>query len=341
MQNELLSGRYYLPSDALARRRVESTLALKLESRGYQEILLPVLVGMGLGNLDGDPEYQRTSYAVLTREGNLMTLRSDFTMPVAALAARHLLPSEEPVRLYYSGSVFRAQKPGSGKQEEWRQVGAELIGTASTRDADVELLAMAAEGLLSLGLRDFCIGLSDAGLLSAILDAAGASGEGRRIIWEALAARDYVAYGQLVQDLGTAGGAAADATADTASARRLLGSLPGKVGGVEVLSDLEGAGLASAAAGLASALKALADRGLETYFKLDLGIAREFQYYTGIVFEGYAVGSADAVIGGGRYDGLLERFGRSAPAAGFAIDVDSVVAAASMVSNSTNKEASL
>ena len=333
MQNELLSGRYYLPSDALARRRVEGTLALTLESRGYKEIILPVLVGMGLGNLDGDPECQRTSYAVLTREGNLLTLRSDFTMPVAALASRHLLPSEEPVRLYYSGSVFRAQKPGSGKQEEWRQVGAELIGTANTRDADVELLAMAAEGLLSLGLRGFCIGLSDAGLLSAILDAAGARGEVRRRMWEALATRDYVAYGQLVQSLDESGSAA--------RSRDLLMRLPNMRGGVEMLSELEGAGVAPAAAGVTSVLRALAERGLERYFKLDLGIAREFQYYTGIVFEGYAVGSADAVIGGGRYDSLLEQFGQSAPAAGFAIDVDSVVAAGSMVSSSTHKEASL
>ena len=343
MDNLHLSGRYYLPADALVRRRIESGLSRTFETRGYHEIIPPMLVGLGLaqfgpdgpGNSGGmnsscgseaagcaehsghDLEGECTSYVVLTRDGNLLTLCSDLTTPVAALAARHLLSADGPTRLYYSGTVFRAQKPGSGKPEERRQVGAELIGEGATGvQADAEILSMAAEGLISIGLHDFCIGLNDAGLLSAILDAAGARGDTRQRIRSALAARDYVLYGELVSSLN---GAAAGID--------LLNRLPHLHARAEVLEALRTPGVYEAAEGLGQTLDALDNRGLGRYFRLDLAITRRFRYYTGIVFEGYAPGCGNAVIGGGRYDNLLAYFGASAPAAGFAVDVDSVASA--------------
>ena len=343
MDNLHLSGRYYLPADVLVRRRIENGLSRTFETRGYHEIIPPMLVGLGLaqfgpdgpGNSGGmnsscgseaagcaehsghDLEGECTSYVVLTRDGNLLTLCSDLTTPVAALAARHLLSADGPTRLYYSGTVFRAQKPGSGKPEERRQVGAELIGEGATGvQADAEILSMAAEGLISIGLHDFCIGLNDAGLLSAILDAAGARGDTRQRIRSALAARDYVLYGELVSSLN---GAAAGID--------LLNRLPHLHARAEVLEALRTPGVYEAAEGLGQTLDALDNRGLGRYFRLDLAITRRFRYYTGIVFEGYAPGCGNAVIGGGRYDNLLAYFGASAPAAGFAVDVDSVASA--------------
>ena len=350
MDNQLLSGRYYLPAEALARRSIETGLSRTFEARGYSEIIPPMLVGLGLAQLGPDgqgslggtdslcdlnnagtgcagPSDQHlqgacTSYVILTRDGNLLTLRSDLTTPVAALAARHLLSPDEPTRLYYSGTVFRAQKPGSGKPLERRQVGAELIGHGATGvQADAEILSMAAEGLISIRLRDFCIGLSDAGLLSAILDAAGAQGDAGERIRSALAARDYVLYGELVSSLDGAARCHEPRCAD------LLKRLPHLHDRAEVLQALQTAGVCEAAAGLIQTLDALANRGLGRYFRLDLAITRRFRYYTGVVFEGYAPGCGNAVIGGGRYDNLLAHFGASAPAAGFAVDIDSVASA--------------
>jgi ATP phosphoribosyltransferase regulatory subunit len=55
---------------------------------------------------------------------------------------------------------------------------------------------------------------------------------------------------------------------------------------------------------------------------IDVGEARELGYYTGITFAGYAPGAGAAVASGGRYDGMLARFGRPDPAIGFAIDLE-------------------
>ena len=367
MDNLFLSGRYYLPADALVRRRIESSLSRTFETRGYHEIIPPMLVGLGLAQLGldsrggpccsdgpdgsgctGHPDRHLegacTSYVVLTRDGNLLTLRSDLTAPVAALAARHLLSPDKPTRLYYSGSVFRAQKPGSGRPEERRQVGAELIGTDATGvQADAEILSMAVEGLINAGLRDFCIGLNDAGLLSAILDAAGAQGGMKERLSSALAARDYVLYGELVSSLE---GAAVHNQPDRGREHDvhiidLLKHLPDVHTGPEVLEGLRAAGIRDAASSLVRTIEVLTDRGLGSYFRLDLAIAREFHYYTGVVFEGYAPGCGNAVIGGGRYDNLLAQFGSSAPAAGFAVDVDSVASALEALEASRAPEGSV
>jgi len=362
MDNLHLSGRYYLPADVLVRRRIENGLSRTFETRGYYEIIPPMLVGLGmaqfgpdgLGNSGGissscgskaagcaehsghDLEDECTSYVVLTRDGHLLTLCSDLTTPVAALAARHLLSANGPTRLYYSGTVFRAQKPGSGKPEERRQVGAELIGESATGvQVDAEILSMAAEGLINIGLHDFCIGLNDAGLLSAILEAAGAQGDTEQRIRSALAVRDYVLYGELVSSLDAAPtrcqpGYVRSDTDDRGRRERcvdLLRRLPHLHAGSEIQEALRTAGVGEAAEGLVQTLEALDNRGLSKYFRLDLAITRRFRYYTGIVFEGYAPGCGNAVIGGGRYDNLLAYFGASAPAAGFAVDVDSVASA--------------
>ena len=175
---------------------------------------------------------------------------------------------------------------------------------------------MAAEGLINIGLRDFCIGLSDAKLLAAILDAAGAQGDTGERIRSALAARDYVLYGELVSSLDGA-----------AVSVELLRRLPHLHARAEVLEALRTADVCEAGGGLVQTLDALDNRGLGRYFRLDLAITRRFRYYTGVVFEGYAPGCGNAVIGGGRYDNLLAYFGTSAPAAGFAVDVDSVASA--------------
>ena len=127
---------------------------------------------------------------------------------------------------------------------------------------------------------------------------------------------DAYLYGELVSSLN---GAAAGID--------LLNRLPHLHARAEVLEALRTPGVYEAAEGLGQTLDALDNRGLGRYFRLDLAITRRFRYYTGIVFEGYAPGCGNAVIGGGRYDNLLAYFGASAPAAGFAVDVDSVASA--------------
>lgn len=69
--------------------------------------------------------------------------------------------------------------------------------------------------------------------------------------------------------------------------------------------------------------------GKEQYVSFDLGMLNKHNYYTGIIFKGYTYGTGDAVLKGGRYDNLIEQFGKKAPSVGFAIVLDELMMALS------------
>ena len=71
----------------------------------------------------------------------------------------------------------------------------------------------------------------------------------------------------------------------------------------------------------------LCEYGVEKYVSFDLGMLSKYNYYTGIIFKGYTYGVGDAIVKGGRYDNLLRQFGKNAPAIGFMIVVDDLLAA--------------
>ena len=72
---------------------------------------------------------------------------------------------------------------------------------------------------------------------------------------------------------------------------------------------------------------ALTSYGYEKYVSFDLSMINRFNYYTGIVFRGYTYGTGDAIVKGGRYNNLMEKFGKKAPSVGFAIYVDDLMSA--------------
>ena len=69
--------------------------------------------------------------------------------------------------------------------------------------------------------------------------------------------------------------------------------------------------------------------GLGDYVSYDLGMLSKYSYYTGIIFKAYTYGTGEYIVTGGRYDRLLEQFGKKAPAVGFAIVVDQLMLALS------------
>ena len=69
--------------------------------------------------------------------------------------------------------------------------------------------------------------------------------------------------------------------------------------------------------------------GVEEYVSFDLGMLSNYNYYTGVIFKAYTYGVGDAVVKGGRYDNLLNKFGKEASAIGFVIVVDDIMEALS------------
>ena len=105
--------------------------------------------------------------------------------------------------------------------------------------------------------------------------------------------------------------------------------LPELIGGVEVLREAKKVALNSQAIEAVKRLDALYELlvayGVEKYITFDLSMSGTYGYYTGIIFRGYTYGTGDAIVKGGRYDRLLEKFGKSSPSIGFVIVVDELM----------------
>jgi ATP phosphoribosyltransferase regulatory subunit len=188
------------------------------------------------------------------------------------------------------------------------QAGIELIG-APAPQGTAEALGVLCAALDAVGLEGYRIGLGDASLFPSLMASLGVPEDGRGGLLGALARRDFVA---LEQDLA--------ALELSAQARKRLLEVPQRRGGPEVLEAPTG--VAADAAVNMRQVHELLEPSVAERVIFDLGLVRSIGYYTGAVFEVYDPALGAPIGGGGRYDELLGRFGRSLPAVGFALGVE-------------------
>jgi len=186
----------------------------------------------------------------------------------------------------------------------------ELVGLAGP-EADAEIINLLAAALRASGLRGFRIGVADVSLTGAVLDGLGVAADARRRLSAAAGARDLVAWRR-----------EAEALPLEASRRELLAGLPAMRGGAEVPRAIAAAvpEAADAAARMGRMLELVDLPDGEVL--VDLGILRDWPYYSGLVLEAYAPGTGAPVAQGGRYDTLGGRFGVPRPAVGFSVELD-------------------
>lgn len=296
------------------RRQVQSKLTGLFKRRGYSEIITPEVEFYDLFLQSGNPLPQESMVKLIDRSGKILVMRPDCTAPIARVAATKLRHVPLPQRLYYNQTVFRSGTAHSGASQEIAQCGVELIG-AGGQKADVEVLTMAVDSLTAAGLTSFHIEIGHAGLFYTLTRELGApDGEVERMRFY-LEQKNFAKLDELLCPYQNAPGY---------QALRRLAYL---FGGPEVLDEAKS--LCGAAAlpilnSLSDLFHQLERAGCGAFIRFDLGLAHQLDYYTGVVFRGYAEGAGCEVLSGGRYDRLLESFGRAAPATGFAIDVDEV-----------------
>jgi ATP phosphoribosyltransferase regulatory subunit len=301
---EIPSGvQCFLGDEARLRREIERVAVEVFRGWSYDEIVLPLFDfddvftrGGGVSPADG-------VYRFIGRDGEVMALRADFTALVAKVVVSRLSRRELPLRLFYSGEVLRYQPPRAGRREELFQVGLEHLGAGGVQ-ADAEVILVAREALSKLGIDDAIFTLGHVGFALDLL--AGVEDSEKRVIaLEALRRRDRDGVRRIV------GNASLDLT-----------ELSGGAEVIERARDAVGSG--DALARLESIVSELGALGLGGQIRLDLSEVRDFDYYTGLVFEIHAQGSGLELGGGGRYDSLLGRFGREMPAVGFYLSLDRV-----------------
>ena len=303
-------GALDLTGDAARRRRALQRAAVTvLERAGYEELLPPTFEYEDTFLRAGGSGVAERLLRFPDRDGRILALRYDFTSSIARNAATTFAGARLPMRLSYSGRVYRQEPERGGRPRETLQVGAELLGEASL-EADVEIVRLTIELIRAAGLGDFQVNLGHVGVLAPGLAALEESVRVQVRRWI-----DRKDRGGLTRALAGRSGDAAT-----------LLHLPFVIGRRDALEAALGATPEAAVGGLRHLL-ALDDAlgpGERSHVVYDLGEVRGLDYYTGVHFEVFVSGAGRAAGTGGRYDELMGRFGRPMPAVGVSIDLDAI-----------------
>jgi histidyl-tRNA synthetase len=299
-----------LPEQSPRWQFVEDTLRAVVESYGFCEIRMPIvekteLFKRSIGEVTDIVE--KEMYTFDDRNGDSLTLRPEGTAGCVRACIQHGLAHNQVQRLWYTGPMFRHERPQKGRYRQFFQVGVEVFGLEGP-DVDAELLMLSARLWKRLGLRQVSLQLNSLGTSEA----------------RARYRDDLVTYLRAYRD-----------RLDEDSLRRLdsnpLRILDSKNAGVQELLEQ------------APRLAEYIDEGSRTHFdalcelldaagiayEINPRLVRGLDYYGRTVFEWVTdqLGAQGTVCAGGRYDALVEFLGgRATPAVGFAVGLERIIA---------------
>ncbi len=300
---------------------VERLLHEKIKAYGYQDIQTPTFEFFDVFSKEVGTTPSKELYKFFDKEGNTLVLRPDFTPSIARCAAKYFMEENVPIRFCYQGNTFTNTSNLQGKLKEVTQMGAELIGDDSVQ-ADAEMIAMTIEALYHAGLSDFQISIGNLEYFKGICAEAGLDEETELELREYISGKNYFGAEELLER-----------THVNQKDKEQLLKVSELFGTAAILTEAKKAvsntRSKSAIERLEKVYQVLCDYGVEKYVSFDLGMLSKYNYYTGIIFKGYTYGVGDAIVKGGRYDNLLRRFGKNAPAIGFVIVIDDLLAAMS------------
>ena len=299
-----------LPADNAAWATLERVAARVFAGYGYEQIRLPIMERTGLfkravGEVTDIVE--KEMYTFEDRGGESLSLRPEGTAGAVRAGIEHGMLHNATQRLWYTGPMFRYERPQKGRYRQFHQFGVEAFGQTGP-DVDIEQIAMAARLFAALGVTGMRLEINTLGTPDERAD------------YRDALHRYFSAHPESLDDdskrrldrnplriLDTKNPAMADLVAQAPTLREYLGE--------ESSAHFDGLCRGLDALGIAYTINPRLVRGLD--------------YYTRTVFEWITadLGAQDAVCSGGRFDGLVEQLGGSAtPAMGFALGVERLIA---------------
>ena len=306
---------------------VECGKKLALESRlkkvfhmyGYHDIQTPTFEYFDVFRKEIGTIPSRELYKFFDKEGNTLVLRPDFTPSIARAAATLFQEEQLQIRLCYTGSTFVNHSSYQGRLRETTQMGAELLGDDSV-EADAEMLALVIESMLTIGLKEFQLTVSNVDFLQSLIEDADLDEDARERVRELITNRNFYGVEEYLESIQV-----------KRSSKEAFGKMNELLGGVDILEKAKNIAPNSkgvmALRRLEKIYEILKLYGVEKFVTFDLSMSGTYGYYTGIIFRGYTYGTGDAIVKGGRYDHLVEKFGKKSASIGFAIVIDELMKA--------------
>lgn len=320
--------RDYLPEIMIPRERCMETARSVFRRYGFAPIDTPTLEYLEILTGKGSEETDRQMYRFTDHGGREVGMRFDLTVPLARFAAQHLQSLGTPFKRYHIAPVWRGESPQAGRFREFIQCDFDTIGTDSVV-ADIEILTVIDDLMRSLGITRFKIHLNNRQVLSGLLEHLRLPHLSVPIL-RSLDKLPKLGYEGTVAEMISSAGITdlqAKAVLRLAESRgsnaEILAALP-EITGHQPL----------ALAGIARLQEIL--HGAEVagvspdHLRVDVGIARGLDYYTGVVFETFLdqEPSIGSVCSGGRYDNLADLYTRQhLPGVGASLGLDRLLAA--------------
>ena len=293
-----------------------------LKKYGYHAIETPTFEFFDIFSREIGTTPSKDLYKFFDREGNTLVLRPDMTPSIARCVAKYYGDEEFPVRLSYMGNTFINNSSYQGRLKENTQLGAELVGDNSVA-ADAEILALVVNALKTAGLQEFQIGVGHVGFFRGLVEAAELEEELEQELITLISNKNFFGVEEVIDSLHLSGA---------------LKELFSMLGSICMTDDMlkraqelsqEFPRILQALERLEALQQVLSCYGIEKYISIEPGMLSSYHYYTGMIFAGYTFGSGEPIVKGGRYDHLMDYFGKQAPAIGFAVVIDQLLAALS------------
>jgi histidyl-tRNA synthetase len=305
--------RDFLPDEMEERRTIEERLRDRARSWGYREVCTPEFELLDLFTLRSGEGIINEVYTFEDKKGLKMALRPEITAPVLRMYVNEARSLPKPLRWFYFADCFRYEDPQKGRYRQFWQFGIEFIG-ADTPEANAEVILLADDLLRATGV-EYTLQVGHLAPMKKILS--GLDPHLQTRVMRFLDKRDFDGLKKFFDDTsgqaGTTGWQAVFDDLKKLTEVRSLEDLWGLIGEIPERQKIE------------SLNGILRKEGIS--FAWNFAIARGLDYYTGVVFEGFAenLGAENQILGGGEYR-LARLFGGDdAASTGFALGFDRIL----------------
>lgn len=300
---------------------IEECLRKVYKYSGFSEIISPTVEFYDVFNSNNQSIPQEKMYKLFDSAGRILVLRPDMTTPIGRITSTKIKGSVYPLKLCYTSNIFRINENLNGKMSEVTQSGVEIIGVKNVK-ADAEAIITAINALLELGLKNFKIELGQANFFKALIQDIQLDEDEVENLRKLIENKNFITLGNFLRDRKEG------VDAENINVLEKLPQLFGDIDIIDEARDLTRNEKALEALNNIQDIYNIIEKiGLSSYITIDLGMVQNIDYYTGVIFKGYAEEVGDYILSGGRYDNLIEQFGLSLPATGFAINVDNIMMA--------------
>jgi histidyl-tRNA synthetase len=301
-----------------------ATAVKVFEQYGYEPLDSPVMELWETLSAKGGEEVEAETFKFKDKGDRDVGLRFDLTVPLARIVATNPhLP--KPFKRYALGKAWRYDRPQAGRYREFEQADVDIIGSKSPA-ADAEVVLITLEFLRRVLGEDYTIRINNRKVLKGMTEKAGVPDDQAFECFRAIDKLDKIGRDGVLKELKDRGIDAKQSEflidaitikgSGTATLQKFRNLLEGSEIGIEGIDELT------------LMAEIFEESGVSNLVEFDMSLARGLDYYTGPVFEGRYLGkpTVGSILGGGRYDHLIEKFGGQAtPATGVSLGIGRLI----------------